>query len=47
MQVHGLEYLFLDMAEGRDAIQGDLNKRERWDHVNIMRFKKAKLKVLH
>lgn len=33
-----------DIIEGRDAIQGDL---DRWSHASLMKFNKDKCKVLH
>ncbi|RMC10134.1 hypothetical protein DUI87_12933 [Hirundo rustica rustica] len=36
----------IDTLKGRDAVQGDLDRLERWSHVKLMKINKAKCKVL-
>ncbi|KAJ7422075.1 rna-directed dna polymerase from mobile element jockey-like [Willisornis vidua] len=37
----------VDTAEGQDAMQRDQDKPKEYSHGNLMRYNKAKCKVLH
>lgn len=36
-----------DMPEGQEAIQRALDRLNRWVHANLIRFNRAKCRVLH
>lgn len=37
----------VDTLEEQDAIQRHLDRLQRWDHVNLMKFTKTNCEVLH
>lgn len=39
--------LSADTLEGSNAIQGDLERFEKWAHAKLLKFNRAKCKFLH
>lgn len=37
----------VDMTEGKNTIQKDVDRLEEWSHVNLMKFNESKCKVHH